>query len=93
MYTYYISVGSNMGDKEATSVLAFNPYRIMMRFQMVTSPLIETEPWGYTDQDIFVNGVWSCESTLDPSSNVKSLQSELERGLDENDSFIGAHVH
>ena len=26
MYTYYISVGSNIGDKEATLIPLFNPY-------------------------------------------------------------------
>ena len=67
MYTYYISVGSNMGDKRGYISSAFQSllhHEAISR--LVTSPLIETEPWGYTEQDTFVNGVWSCESTLDP---------------------------
>ena len=61
MYTYYISVGSNMGDKRGYISSAFQAllhHEAISR--LVTSPLIETEPWGYTEQDTFVNGVWSC---------------------------------
>ena len=59
MYTYYISVGSNMGDKRGYISSAFQSllhHEAISR--LVTSPLIETEPWGYTEQDTFVNGVW-----------------------------------
>ena len=50
MYTYYISVGSNMGDKRGYISSAF---RSLLHHEaisrLVTSPLIETEPWGYTE--------------------------------------------
>ena len=52
MYTYYISVGSNMGDKRGYISSAFQAllhHEAISR--LVTSPLIETEPWGYTEQD------------------------------------------
>ena len=35
--------------------------------------------WGYTDQDIFVNGMWLCESSLAPHQMLRLLQS-LEQG-------------
>ena len=75
MYTYYISVGSNMGDKRGYISSAFQAllhHEAISR--LVTSPLIETEPWGYTEQDTFVNGVWSCESTLDPHQMLSLIQ-------------------
>ena len=75
MYTYYISVGSNMGDKRGYISSAFQAllhHEAISR--LVTSPLIETEPWGYTEQDTFVNGVWSCESTLDPHKMLSLIQ-------------------
>ena len=75
MYTYYISVGSNMGDKRGYISSAF---RSLLQHEaisrLVTSPLIETEPWGYTEQDTFVNGVWSCESTLEPHQMLSLIQ-------------------
>lgn len=75
MYTYYIGVGSNMGDKRGYISSAFQSllhHEAISR--LVTSPLIETEPWGYTEQDTFVNGVWSCESTLDPHQMLSLIQ-------------------
>ena len=49
--------------------------------RLVSSPLIETEPWGYTDQASFVNGMWSCESTLNPHQMLSFIQSlEQEAG-------------
>ena len=67
MYTYYISVGSNMGDKKGYIHSAFQSLQQHEAVsKVISSTLIETEPWGYTDQDTFVNGMWFCESTLDP---------------------------
>ena len=84
MYTYYIGVGSNMGDKRGYISSAFQSllhHEAISR--LVTSPLIETEPWGYTSQDTFANGMWYCECTLDPHQMLGLIQSlEKEAGRD-----------
>ena len=75
MYTYYISVGSNIGDKRDHINSAFQSLQQHGAIsKLVTSSLIETEPWGYTEQDTFVNGVWSCESTLEPHQMLSLIQ-------------------
>lgn len=75
MYTYYISVGSNIGDKSDYINSAFQSLQQHGAIsKLVTSSLIETEPWGYTEQDTFVNGVWSCESTLEPHQMLSLIQ-------------------
>ncbi|ETI99826.1 MAG: 2-amino-4-hydroxy-6-hydroxymethyldihydropteridin epyrophosphokinase, partial [Veillonella dispar DORA_11] len=75
MYTYYISVGSNIGDKRDYINSAFQSLQQHGAIsKLVTSSLIETEPWGYTEQDTFVNGVWSCESTLEPHQMLSLIQ-------------------
>ena len=80
MYTYYISVGSNMGDKKGYIHSAFQSLQQHEAVsKVITSTLIETEPWGYTEQDTFVNGMWFCESTLNPHEMLSVLQS-LEQG-------------
>ena len=80
MYTYYISVGSNIGDKQGHINLAFQSFQEHDAVsKVISSPLIETEPWGYTDQDIFVNSMWFCESILAPHQMLCLLQS-LEQG-------------
>ena len=80
MYTYYISVGSNIGDKRGHINLALQSLQDHDAVsKVISSSLIETEPWGYTDQDIFVNGMWLCESSLAPHQMLSLLQS-LEQG-------------
>ena len=80
MYTYYISVGSNIGDKRGHINLALQSLQEHDAIsKVISSPLIETEPWGYTEQDIFVNGMWLCESSLAPHQMLSLLQS-LEQG-------------
>ena len=80
MYTYYISVGSNIGDKRGHINLALQSLQEHDAVsKVISSPLIETEPWGYTDQASFINGMWSCKSTLNPHEMLSVLQS-LEQG-------------
>ena len=80
MYTYYISVGSNIGDKRGHINLALQSLQEHDAIsKVISSTLIETEPWGYTEQDIFVNGMWLCESSLAPHQMLRLLQS-LEQG-------------
>ena len=75
MYTYYISVGSNMGDKKGYIHSAFQSLQQHEAVsKVISSTLIETEPWGYTEQDTFVNGMWFCESTLDPHQMLGLIQ-------------------
>lgn len=79
MYTYYISVGSNMGDKRGyieDAFQQFKDHKAIVDTQM--SNLIETEPWGYTEQDSFINGMWVCKSALTPHEMLGVLQ-ELEQ--------------
>ena len=80
MYTYYISVGSNIGDKQGHLNLAFQSFQEHDAVsKVISSSLIETDPWGYTEQDIFVNSMWFCESILAPHQMLCLLQS-LEQG-------------
>ena len=54
MYTYYISVGSNIGDKRGATLIPFSPITGHEAVSKVISSLtlIETEPWGYTDPGV-----------------------------------------
>ena len=62
-----LSVGSNMGDRQkylqdAFALLAQDPDCHILRI----SELQETEPYGYTDQDWFLNGAVLLETLLQP---------------------------
>ena len=75
MITYFISLGSNMGNREghiqgALTSLAQHPAIVKLQ----VSDLLETEPWGNIDQEPFINGVCSLVSYLQPEEILKVLQ-------------------
>lgn len=76
-----IALGSNVGDtlenlQEAVSLLEANGCKILN-----CSSLYVTEPWGYADQDDFLNGAVLIETERDPFALLKLTQSiEAEMG-------------
>ncbi len=49
----WVGVGSNLGDRAATIAVAI----AALPGVVLTSPIVETEPWGIRDQPWFLNGV------------------------------------
>lgn len=74
-HTAYLSIGSNMGNREqylrdAVSALQGNSYIRHVR----VSDFIETEPYGYVSQDKFLNGAVALETTETPEGLLHILQ-------------------
>lgn len=71
----YIAVGSNMGDKERNirSAIRMLEETKGIRVEQVSS-LIRTEPYGYTDQDMFLNGCIQAKTWLPPEALLKRMQ-------------------
>ena len=70
----YIALGSNLGNREAyikDAVKALNDIRGCQVKQI--SDLIETEPYGVTDQDNFLNGCLELETLLPPEELLEEL--------------------
>ena len=66
-HTAYIAMGSNMGDKEqyiTTAIQKLNAEKSCTVSRVST--LIETKPYGVTDQDDFLNGVMEIKTYLEP---------------------------
>lgn len=71
----YLSVGSNLGDRQeyidgAVHALETHPQMRGVR----VSELIETVPYGNTDQGDFLNGAIELETLLAPEDLLKALQ-------------------
>lgn len=81
MHKVFIALGSNLGDKnknidEALKRLKDNGIKILK-----LSSIIETEPYGYKDQDKFLNAVCLIETELAPHELLNMLlQIEREMG-------------
>ncbi|MBQ2082326.1 MAG: prephenate dehydratase [Lachnospiraceae bacterium] len=63
-----ISIGSNMGDKAAYLDLGIDTLRKHGIIIKKTSSYITTKPYGYTDQDDFLNACVRIKTVLDPHS-------------------------
>ncbi len=70
----FISFGSNMGDrrKNIEAGLAALKREESIRLLKI-SDLIETKPYGYTEQDDFLNGAAEIETILEPTELLRLL--------------------
>ena len=90
MHTLYLSLGSNMGDRQALigSAVALIIERVGM--VMRASSLIETEPWGYESANVFLNQVVCVDTDLQPSEALVVTQ-EIERELGRTEKSSAGH--
>jgi len=84
----YVALGSNMGDKkqyleDAILCMRENPWIRDVR----VSTWIETEPYGYTEQDTFVNGVAEIRTLMSPMALLEFLH------MVENDAGRKREIH
>lgn len=81
MSKVWIALGSNMGEGRKNLDLAIkmmNERRVLVE---KVSTYIETEPYGYTEQDNFVNAVCIAETKLSPRELLEVLlKIELDMG-------------
>lgn len=78
----YLSYGSNIGDKKgyidkALKILDESKFIKIIK----KSSLIETKPWGYTEQDNFINGACIIKTILSPKHLMEFLL-DTEKKLD-----------
>jgi len=79
MATSYLSLGSNLGDREANIASALKMLGQETQILKVSS-LYETEPVGYKDQPWFLNCVCAMETELSPQALLKFAKA-IERNL------------
>lgn len=73
--TAFIALGSNMGDREAYLNFAVEELRKIKGLSVEkVSTFIETKPYGYTDQDPFLNGAVMVSTILSPEELLDVCQ-------------------
>ena len=80
MHKVYLGLGANLGDREATIHRAIELIGERIGEVVTQSSLIETEPWGFTSGNKFLNGAILVETELLPREVLKITQ-EIEREL------------
>lgn len=62
-----LSVGTNIGDRKQNIIFAKEALSLLPKTKVLRcSPVYETEPWGYTQQDNFYNCAILLETDLSP---------------------------
>lgn len=71
----YIGAGSNLGDRQGYIDFALSQMKNQEEIRNIkAAPVIETEPYGYLDQDLFLNTVIEAETLFDPEELLHFLQ-------------------
>ena len=80
MHTVYLSLGSNLGNKEQNLTSAIS--EIARRIGDITaqSAFLETEPWGFDSDNSFLNAAVCVETQLSPYELLHTTQ-QIERDL------------
>jgi len=78
--TVYLSLGSNVGGREANLEAALARLPAPDLRVLRASPVYETEPVGYTAQGWFLNLVVEAETTLSPARLLSRI-GKIERAL------------
>ncbi len=74
MHTVYLSLGSNIGNRkrlvsDAVELLEKRVGKVVKR-----SSLYETEPWGFSSPNMFINACVCCETLLSPHEVLWATQ-------------------
>lgn len=78
MHTVYLSLGSNLGDREQMLRRAVRLIGERVGRVMRMSGLHETAPWGFSSDNKFVNAAVCVETSLSPRGLLEATQ-EIER--------------
>ena len=81
-HTAYLSLGTNMGDKKKNLLEAIEKIENLENTKVTAqSTIVETEPFGYTDQDMFLNACLEVKTLFTPQELLeKLLDIELQMG-------------
>ena len=83
-YTCYLSLGANLGQREASIIEAMRLLQASEKIQLIAvSSLYETPPWGKLDQPAFINAAAAVKTELAPLELLQICQS-IEKQYKEN---------
>lgn len=80
VHTVYLSIGSNLGQRERNIWRAVGEIEAGVGRVTRLSTLRETEPWGFSTPNKFVNAALCCLTTLSPRALLEATQA-IERRM------------
>ncbi len=80
LHTVYLSLGSNTGDRGLHLTLALDRIELL-GMNLKLSPMVESDSWGYDDDNKYLNLVCKLQTLLSPGDLLKEIQRiELDLG-------------
>jgi 2-amino-4-hydroxy-6-hydroxymethyldihydropteridine diphosphokinase len=73
-HTVYFSIGSNIGNRKRLIRNAIELLGSRLGPVLRQSSLIETEPWGFSSPNMFLNACVCCQTTLEPRQVLRVAQ-------------------
>ncbi len=74
MQLCFLSLGTNLGNKQENLQTAIQHITKKVGKVVAQSSIIETEPWGFTSENSFLNMVIQIETNLSPFEILKKTQ-------------------
>jgi 2-amino-4-hydroxy-6-hydroxymethyldihydropteridine diphosphokinase len=92
LHTVYLSLGSNIGNrrqfiKDAIGLIDERVGKVIRQ-----SSLIETEPWGFTSPNRFINACVACKTRLSPHKVLVTTQ-EIEKKMGRREKSNNGEYH
>ena len=88
----YLSLGTNLGNKEENLRLAISEIQKRIGTVVSQSAFLVTEPWGFHSENSFLNACIGIETTLLPYELLDATQA-IERDLGRTEKSKGGFYH
>lgn len=92
MNIVYLSLGTNLGDKEHNLLQAIEEIEKRIGSIQGQSAFLETEPWGFDSDNTFLNAAVRIATPLSPSALLRVTQA-IERKLGRTHKSVGGVYH
>ena len=92
MYTYYLSLGTNLGDKEGNLRQAIQLIEERIGAIASLSAFYVSEPWGFQSENSFLNSCCGVNSVLAPNALLEATQ-QIERDLGRTEKSLNGIYH
>ena len=80
VHTVYLSLGTNLGDKEQNLQSAIQEIERRIGPVRAQSAFLFTEPWGFESENTFLNAAVCVETELSPNALLRVTQ-QIERDM------------
>ncbi len=92
MHKVYLSLGTNLGDKERNLSVAIKEIGRRIGTVRVQSAFLTTKPWGFSSDNDFLNAAVCCETALSPFDLLHETQA-IERDMGRLSKSVGGVYH